>query len=143
MNLLILALSLSLAGAQQERREVADIAHVAPEPGRDRARAQVVEEVTAAWKRAGGARGALRLLVLDCDATGRVYKSELRQLFPEGVEHLPELLKARSIYRRTPNGRELVQYRGQIERGGFKFALFVEDAETDDAGRTPAKGRAQ
>jgi len=63
------------------------------------ARAQIIEDVKAAWKLSG--RGEeLNLIVLDADEKRRVFKSELFKIFPEGVKHLPKELKPREIYPR-------------------------------------------
>lgn len=100
------------------------IIHLGSEPGRRRAREQVIEDVTRDWKRQSTA--ALRLIVLDCDESGRAYKSELRQLFLRGVKHLPSEFQAREAYLIEPKGVRRVQYLGRTTHSNFKFALFRE-----------------
>ncbi len=87
------------------------------------ARAQIIEDVEKAWKLSGTTE-ELYLIVLDADAQKRVFKSELRRIFPEGVKHLPDELKSREIYPTVKNGTRRVQYIGKAERFGFNFVLF-------------------
>ncbi len=100
---------------------------IAPKPvielTRENARAQVIEDVQNAWKLSGTTE-ELNLIVLDADDKRRVYKSELRKIFPEGVKHLPDELKSREIYSTTKDGTRKVQYLGKAERYGFNFVLF-------------------
>ncbi len=74
-------------GQAPTARSPVTIAHVGAEPGRREARERAVEDVTRAWNI--HSRESLQLIVVDCDGQGRAYKSELRQLFPQGVKHLP------------------------------------------------------
>ncbi len=71
------------------------IAHIGPEAGRERARARLVEDVTREWEQGDERKHPLRLVVMDCDARGRAYQNEMRQLFPTGTAHLPEQLQSR------------------------------------------------
>lgn len=103
------------------------IALVEPQPvielTRENARAQVIEDVQAAWKLSGTTE-ELNLIVLDADEKKRVFKSEMLKIFPEGAKHLPDELQSREIYSTTPNGTRKVQYIGKAERFGFNFVLF-------------------
>ena len=90
---------------------------------RENARAQVIEDVKAAWK-LSGTQEELNLIVLDADEKKRVFKTELLKIFPEGVKHLPDELQPREIYLTTRNGTRKVQYIGKAERFGFNFILF-------------------
>lgn len=127
MSLMLLALptcdvSASLLAPGAVAQSQLSIAHVGSEPGRRKARERVVEDVTRAWNI--HSREPLQLIVLDCDARGRAYKSELRQLFPQGVKHLPPSFAPRSIYLIEPKGKQRVQYLGRANQNGFKFAVF-------------------
>ncbi len=103
------------------------IALIEPQPiielTREKARAQIIEDVERVWKLSGTTE-ELNLIVLDADEKRRVYKSELLKIFPEGVKHLPDELKSRGIYLTTKNGNQKVQYIGKAERFGFNFVLF-------------------
>jgi hypothetical protein len=103
------------------------IALVEPQPvielTRENARAQVIEDVKAAWKLQGTTE-ELNLIVLDADEKKRVFKSEMLKIFPEGAKHLPDELQSREIYSTTRNGTRKVQYIGKAERFGFNFILF-------------------
>ncbi len=90
---------------------------------RDLARAAVIEQVTKAWEMSDS-KEELRLVVLNCDDLGRVFKSEMRRVFPDGVEHLPGELLPRAIYSTTRADVRRVQYIGKARRAGFTFALF-------------------
>ncbi len=90
---------------------------------RENARAQVIEDVKAAWKLSGTTE-ELNLIVLDADEKKRVFKSEILKIFPVGVKHLPDELKPRWIYSTLKNGKRKVQYIGKAERFGFNFVLF-------------------
>jgi len=57
-----------------------------PELTRENVRAQVIEDVKAAWK-LSGTQDELNLIVLDADSRRQVFKSELLKIFPESVEH--------------------------------------------------------
>lgn len=103
------------------------IALVKPQPivemTRENARAQVIEDVKAAWKLSGTTE-ELNLIVLDADEKKRVFKSELLKIFPEGVKHLPDELQPREIYPTLKDGMQKAQYIGKAERFGFNFVLF-------------------
>ncbi len=88
-----------------------------------KARARLIKDVGKAWKLSGTAE-ELNLIVLDADEKKRVYKSELRRIFPEGIKFLPKELQPREIYSTTRNGMRKVQYIGKAERFGFNFVLF-------------------
>ncbi len=90
---------------------------------RENARAQVIEDVKAAWKLSGMSE-ELNLIILDADEKKRVFKSELLKIFPDGVKHLPDELRPREIYSTTRNGTRKVQYIGKAGRFGFNFVLF-------------------
>lgn len=90
---------------------------------REDARVQVIKDVEQAWK-LSGTKEELNLIVLDADERKRVFKSEILKVFPEGVKHLPNELKAREIYPTTKNGTQKVQYIGKAEKFGFNFVLF-------------------
>ena len=115
------------AETERETARLKLIALIEPQPlrelMRDNARAAVIEDVERAWKLSGTTE-ELNLIVLDADERKRVYKSELRRIFPEGVKHLPDELKSREIYPTVKNGTQKVQYIGKAERFGFNFVLF-------------------
>ncbi len=92
---------------------------------RENARAQIIQDVQAAWKLSGTSE-ELNLIVLNADEKKQVYKSEILKVFAEGLRHLPDELKSREIYPTVKNGRRKVQYIGKAERFGFNFVLFRE-----------------
>jgi len=122
--LLLLGACVCFGAAAQQRSDQGGVAHVGAEPGRREARARLVEEVTRVWEKGSGRGQPFRLVVLDCDERGRAYKSELRQLFPDGTKHLPEPLVSRAVYTTRRGGGQRVQYLGKWTRGGFRFAMF-------------------
>ena len=138
--LLVICGTNCLTAAAQSSDEMG-IVHIAPEPGRERARAQLVEDITRDWEQGGKRKQPLRLVVLDCDARGRAYKSEMRQLFPAGTAHLPERLQPRGIYTITPRGGRRIQYIGHAERDGFRFVLFRFITDADNGSGRAIKPR--
>ncbi len=96
--LLLLGACVCCGAAARQRSDQGGVAHVGAEPGRREARERLVEEITVAWEKGSGRGQPFRLVVLDCDERGRAYKSELRQLFPDGTKHLPEPLVSRAVY---------------------------------------------
>jgi len=90
---------------------------------RENARAQIIQDVQAAWKLSGTSE-ELNLIVLDADEKKRVFKSELLKIFTEGVKHLPDELIPREIYPTIKNGTRKVQYIGKATRFGFNFVVF-------------------
>ena len=138
--LLVICGTNCLTAAAQSSDEMG-IAHIAPEAGRERARARLVEEVTRAWEQGDERKQPLRLVVLDCDARGRAYKSEMRQLFPTGTAHLPKQLQPRAIYTIALRGSRRIQYIGHAERDGFRFVLFRFMTDADNGSGRAIKPR--
>lgn len=136
--LLMLAHAAALPSLPQTRNAAATssasitIAHIAAEPGRASARAQVAARLTRAWKQQSDANLPLNLIILDCDAQGRPYQSEMNQLFPKGVKHLSATFIVRRIYVTEPTQGARIQYLGRTSEAGFKFVLFRLLDDTDD-----------
>jgi len=123
----IFKIEIERAETERETLRKKLIALVEPQPvselTRENARAQVIEDVKAAWKLSGTTE-ELNLIILDADEKKRVFKTELLKIFPEGMKHLPDELTPREIYPTTKNGARKVQYIGKAERFGFNFVLF-------------------
>ena len=85
---------------------------------RERARRQIASYVLRAWSFSKG-RDEVATIAVIIPGT-----SEINQVFPRGLGHLPKQLHPKSIYESTPGSHRRWQYVGERKQGGYRFAIF-------------------